>query len=50
MPYSNISQEITPAQYDALVTKLNEVKASSSTSRRKSGSRCPRWARASSRS
>lgn len=27
MPYSNISQEITPAQYDTLVTKLNEVKA-----------------------
>lgn len=27
MPYSNISAEITPTQYDALVTKLNEVKA-----------------------
>jgi hypothetical protein len=27
MPYSNISQEITPAQYDTLVTKLTEVKA-----------------------
>ena len=27
MPYQNISQEITPAQYDAMAAKLNELKA-----------------------
>ena len=27
MPYQNISQEITQAQYDLFVTKLNELKA-----------------------
>lgn len=27
MPYQNISQEITQAQYDAMVAKLNELKA-----------------------
>ena len=27
MPYQNISQEITQAQYDVFVTKLNELKA-----------------------
>ena len=27
MPYQNISQKITQAQYDAMVTKLNELKA-----------------------
>ena len=27
MPYQNISAEITPAQYDAIVAKLNELKA-----------------------
>ena len=26
MPYSNISQELTPAQYDAIVVKINELK------------------------
>lgn len=27
MPYQNISQEITQAQYDAIVVKFNELKA-----------------------
>lgn len=27
MPYQNISQEITQAQYDAIVAKFNELKA-----------------------
>lgn len=27
MPYQNISVELTPAQYDAIVAKLNELKA-----------------------
>ena len=27
MPYQNISQEITQAQYDAFVVKLNELNA-----------------------